>query len=157
VVIITNSTFTNNNAYVGGVIDSYGLVTITGSTLAGNKSVGNGAALENRIGAQMTVANSTLTQNASQGSGGAFRTLGTLTVMNCTITGNTAANNGGGISQNANYGAAALTNTIVAGNTATMGPDIYAPAGRPVTANNCLIGNTAGATITGSNNLTGVN
>lgn len=152
-VTITNSTFANNSAVTGGAIDSYGVAMISGSTFYGNRATTNGGALENRIGAAMTLVNNTIVNNTAQNQGGGIRTLDTLTVVNCTITGNTAVTgDGGGISRRTGYHAPVLENTIVAGNAAPLGPDISAAA---ITANYCFIGNPAGATITGGNNLNG--
>jgi hypothetical protein len=155
-VVISRSTLQNNSATLGGVIDSYGIVQINGSTLNGNSSLSNGGALENRVGAQLTVVDSTITGNTAANKGGGVRNLGTLQIVNSTISGNKATTlYGGGISQEPNNGSNDLRNTIVANNTAPTGPDVQSSAGRPITANYSFIGTTSGATISGANNLNG--
>ncbi|HJQ29033.1 MAG TPA: choice-of-anchor Q domain-containing protein, partial [Rubrobacter sp.] len=65
----------------------------------------------------------------------------TMTLINSTVTNNIAGQGGGGINNN---GTAILRNTIVAGNTATAGPDIF---GTILSQGNNLIRNTTNATI----------
>jgi hypothetical protein len=78
----------------------------------------------------------------------------TLTVVNSTISGNTG-NSGGGIYNHFNQ-IANIKNTIVANNTASTGPDLN---GTFNSQDYNLIGNTSGATFTGStaHNITNVN
>ena len=69
-------------------------------------------------------------------------------ITNCTITGNTAGEDGGGIFF-IDQCSGSLANTIVAGNTCSGSPDISGS----FTANYCLIQNTTGATLSGSDNI----
>ncbi len=84
----------------------------------------------------MTLTNSTISGNIATSTGGgifvenaegAFQTEGLVTVINTTVTGN-LANEGGGIYiQGGEYRAGTLRkcrNTIIAGNTASLGPDL---------------------------------
>jgi hypothetical protein len=81
----------------------------------------------------LTITNSTITGNtASAGfggtSGGGVDNDGPLTILNSTITGNTAstvfgAATGGGV--NNSYGTLTLARSLVSGNTAPTGPEIY--------------------------------
>ena len=76
----------------GGILNEDGLVTVTNSTISGNNAAGKGGGIANG----MTTA---------------------LTIVNSTIRGNIAGITGGGISHEGV--SATLTNTIVAGNSAT--------------------------------------
>jgi Dockerin type I domain len=155
VVSLIRCTVSGNTAGRNGggfYFASGGTLTITDSTLSANKAnavtsnLGGGALFLN--GTKATVLNSTLSGNSGTG-GGAIRQTAvsaTLTVQNSTIAFNSATT-GGGIVRVA--GTITLTSTIVAMNVASTGPDIA----NAVTANFCLIGNTAGAAITGSNNV----
>ena len=101
---ITNSTFTNNSANVGGAVGT-----------VGNSTTGPGV---------MVVNNSTFTGNEALGEGGAFWIAGdemTASITSSTITGNTAdsdadgSGNGGGVSSTSGA-ATTISNSIIAGN-----------------------------------------
>lgn len=156
-LIMTDSTVADNLAAYGGGIDNYSPVMATRCTISGNEAIINGGGLDNLGTGNMTLDNCTLFGNTANGSGGGMRNVGLLKLVNSTISGNTATTgNGGGLSEStAAVQPVTLQNTILASNTASTGPDIYAsPGPATVTANNCFIGTLAGATITGSNNLT---
>jgi len=126
IVNVTNCTFSGNTAFSGGAIRSGGTLTLTSCTLSGNSATNNGGAIQNA---------------------------GALTVTSCTFSGNSALSataTGGGI--NVRGGTLSLFNTIVAGNTASNGADIY---GLVSAGDYDLVQNPAGATLTGSHNITG--
>jgi uncharacterized protein (TIGR03437 family) len=145
---ISNSTFSANVAHGGGTAGGQGgaifnnsapsLLTVTGSTIAGN-----------------TV---TDPSNAGSGGGGAIYNLGTVVVGNSTISGNSQSGTfpsdfGGGIV--VPLGTCTLTNTILAGNTdsdASPNPD---GSGTFTDGGNNLIGISTG--ITGITNGTNGN
>jgi hypothetical protein len=117
-VTITMSTIAGNSGNGVGVYNPNGTVTISTSTISGNSGggVNNGGAL--------SVSNSTITGNLGSG---IYNGNGMLTVSNSTVAGNSATlTYGGGI-----YNAGTMTtrNTIIAGNTAPSGPDIYGNMG----------------------------
>ena len=123
---VTNCTFSGNTAFSGGAIRSGGTLTLTSCTLSGNSATNNGGAIQNA---------------------------GALTVTSCTFSGNSALSataTGGGI--NVRGGTLSLFNTIVAGNSAANGADIY---GLVSAGDYDLVQNPAGATLTGSHNITG--
>ncbi|MFC1715542.1 choice-of-anchor Q domain-containing protein [Candidatus Poribacteria bacterium] len=150
---LTNCTVSDNTASGsgGGIRNNY-RATLTNCTVSGNTASGDGGGIHNSD--TMTLTNCTVSGNTTSYSGGGIANSekdvpAVMTLINCTVSGNTAADYGGGISS---YGTLTLKNTIVANNTATTDdPDISGI----VTANYCLIGDTAGKTIPGDNNITG--
>jgi IPT/TIG domain len=158
---LTNDTVSNNGAignttnHFGGGIDNSGTLTISGSTVNGNSSFYHGGGIYNT--GTLTMANSTIAGNAAYTDGGGISiAAGTVTLTDCTIAGNLGWNNtsnlpqyGGGI--NVGSGTLYMDNVIVASNTTTgAGPDV---SGTIATANYCLIGTTAGHTITTGSNI----
>jgi hypothetical protein len=118
-------------------LDNYQFQQRYGSTLTFNPSM-------------VTVIDCTITGNSAENGGGIYNSAGsTFRATNCTISGN-SGDTGGGILNN---GIVALSNTIVAGNSATSGPDISGVA----TAYYSLIQNTSGWTPgdDSGNNITG--
>jgi hypothetical protein len=121
-VIINNSTLSGNAAAGAGAIENdAGILIISASSLSGNVSTGNGGGIDNDASAALMLNNSTLSGNSASGGGGGLENYqATATLNNSTLSGNTAGG-AGGIN---NYGTLALTNTIVAGNTAPILPDL---------------------------------
>ncbi|WP_082879982.1 DUF11 domain-containing protein [Methylomonas methanica] len=139
----------------GGVYNQFGNLTVLNSTFVGNTATRTGGGIANysdtslaNPGGNLTVVNSTFFGNSSV-FGGAIRNSGILaTITNSTIVGNSVQlpvcppgffcsleDNGGGIE---NLGTLNLHNSIVAGNTATVGDaDV---GGSPTTASYNLIG-----------------
>ncbi len=140
---VTNLTVSDNvsTGRGGGIYNDNGTVTATNSTLSGNTAgnSGGGGGIYNQ--GQFTLINSTLSGNNSLGSGGGIRNFGTITVTNCTLSGNTASNLGGGFDNGS--GTSNVRNTIIAGNSATTGPDI---SGAFTTNGHNLIGKSDGGT-----------
>jgi hypothetical protein len=139
---ITNSTLSGNTAdgdtNSGGAIYNDGTLTLDGSTLSDNSAFVGGGIL-NQHDVTATVTNSTLSGNRADppsgggiGGGIANASGATLTVTSSTIAGNVATpgningGTGGGI---ANFGTLAACNTILAGNSATNGPDLEGALG----------------------------
>jgi hypothetical protein len=126
VLTVMDSTIAgNSDAYqdaAGGGIFNYGTLTVINSTITGNTSKSYWASQQPPIGEVLS----------GYGGGIANELNGTLTVINSTITGNTMTvqtetgvtaepgSGGGGIS-----GVAKLENTIVSGNTASVGSNDY--------------------------------
>lgn len=132
----------------GGSINNGGTLTLTQCTLSGNVSQ-RGGAIYNDGTAALT--HCTLTGNHGDISGGAIRSAGALTLTRCTLSGNRAAANGGGAIYQADS-SLILADSIIAGNVATLGPDIRRdPFGSipPPTGVN-LIGNLTGSDLTAS-------
>lgn len=162
-VSITNSQITNNSAIDdGGGILNVGTgnviatMTITGSTISGNRSsfetgssfndggggIDNDGNLRNSgLGAVLTITNSTISANtSSSGSGGGLRAWdgATLTINNSNITNNTAgvASGGGGLavgSEDGNTPILSISNTTITGNSAGGAADDASVPGGNVT------------------------
>ena len=139
---VTNSMLSGNSADDGGGgIYNSGALTVANSTLSGNSADDGGGGIYNS--GALTVANSALSANSAvYGGGGGIHSSGTLTVTNSTLSVNSAMRydaGGGGICSSGSSSATTLNNTIVAGNLASSGPDIYHDSG----------------TLSGSHNLVG--
>lgn len=149
--------------FVAATSASVATVDTRNSTFSGNHSgtSGGGVFLSSSSGGATvaTFKNSTFSGNSVSASGGALAAVpASVAPVNvqfdhCTITNNTAAASGGGISSTS-PATITLASSIVSNNTGPAGPDIFGT----VTSNDYNhIGNTAGATITGTtaNNSTG--
>jgi CSLREA domain-containing protein len=118
---------TGNSAAAGGGIYNVGagsLLIITTSTISGNSnSRGGGGGILSE--GTLNIVNSTISGNSGNDGGGVHNFQGTATITDSTITGNTAISNGdGGGIFSIPAGALKLKNTIVAGNSAPIGPDL---------------------------------
>ncbi len=116
---------------MGGGIQNGGTLTITNSTLSGNKAVYAGG-IENS--GTLTITNSTLSGNSATGSfrffggGGILNWGGKLTITNSTLSGNSAGSQGGGISNFAPVNHITtlwISNSLVIGNNAPYGKEVY--------------------------------
>ncbi|HTK74016.1 MAG TPA: right-handed parallel beta-helix repeat-containing protein, partial [Gemmataceae bacterium] len=168
---VRNSTVSGNTANLdssiagGGIVAAFGTLLVENSTISGNiatnriggESDGGGVLVAGGIG-NWTIRNSTIAGNTagSRGGGIAVETgsgSSPLVIQNCTIAGNKAngifnGQGGGGIARLG--GPVSIASTIVANNNAgTTALDVLGS----ITANNSLIQNSAGATISGSNNI----
>ena len=139
VVSITDSTFSGNTANqsqgsgAGGGIYNIGDLTVVGSTFWGNLAGGDGDCDSGGGGiwnsGAASVSNTTFWGNAAvMFGGGAICNYGALDVTNSTIAANSAGTfrDGGGILNDCRQGCGTLVlnNTIVAGNTGFLSPDI---------------------------------
>lgn len=142
---ITDCAISGNSAdnYGGGIENvSYCTLLISSCEIIDNIA-GNGGGGINNDGGTATITNSIISGNIAKGSsslvgGGGIMCCGstkTLTVTNCTIAGNFSYNDGGGIYNY--YSKLLIYNSIVVGNIASNGNDLYKYNG----------------TITGHNNL----
>ncbi len=111
----------------GAIYLNNATLTVSNCTLSGNVTHGSGGGIHNEAGT-LTIVNSTLFGNSASNSfgptsgGGIANNSGTLTILNSTVSGNIAVPYGGGL---ASFGPLYLTNTIVAGNTASFESDIF--------------------------------
>jgi hypothetical protein len=127
-------TVTNGRAIVGnfgggGILNEYGILTVSNCTISGNVAFAGGGIYNYAWGnnATLTILNSTLSGNSSTstgfGAGAIFNYARegdtTVTVRNCTISGNTSGFGIGGIGNDAYWGTATLEvlNTTFSGNT----------------------------------------
>ncbi|MFZ1640435.1 MAG: Calx-beta domain-containing protein [Candidatus Contendobacter sp.] len=131
----------------GGAIHSQGTLTVSRSTLVGNRaedlshgSYANGGAIYNE-GGMLTVTDSTLSGNTSPfGSAGAIGNTGTATLRNSTVSDNTAWGGGGGIW---NWNTMDITGSTLSSNTASEGGGIENTGTLTVT-DSTLLGNSSG-------------
>jgi hypothetical protein len=151
-----NITGNSTNGVGGGIYYQYdeqisGLQNIIiNSTISGNSAT-NGGGVNNYFGAKLTIINSTISGNTATNEGGGFlsQSLGEVSLKNVTITNNTAGVGGGVALDNANgfQGTINLFNSIVAGNTASVGSELYnafANRGAIISSGNNLIGDAPG-------------
>ncbi|MCX7424360.1 MAG: right-handed parallel beta-helix repeat-containing protein [Planctomycetia bacterium] len=127
-VTVTDCTLSGNSAERAGGIDNYwGTLTVTNSVLSGNSASYNGGGIDN-FGGTLTVTNCMLSGNVATGDGGSGGGIcsydGTLAIASSTLSGN-SADKGGGIFTWGSFPTTTLNNTIVAGNGASIAPDIY--------------------------------
>ena len=150
-LVVEDSVFVGNGSYdTGGAVFSTGTLTMARSTAEDNWAGDNGGAIHTSGGAadlsactlsgnkcfegegagiyqgggQLTLDQCTITDNlADLGFGGGISSSGAIWVHSCTIADNAAFFEGGGMDL---YPSATVTlkNTIVAGNSAPVGPDI---------------------------------
>jgi hypothetical protein len=149
ILTITNSTVAYNSGDgtgCGGIINKDTL-TVTGSTFSGNVGAGNGGAIFN-TGA-LRVSDSTFSGNGTSngGGGGIYNFGGIVIVTSSTFSGNFAGTTGGGIAQRPGAGNTTIDDTIVAGNTAPVGPKAASPdfAGPVTSLGYNLIGDGTGS------------
>ena len=135
---VTNSTISGNKASYGGGIDNYGSLTVTNSALFGNKA-NYGGGIDNY--GSLTVTNSTLSGNTATFGGGIVNAAaGTFTVSNSTIS-NNSAKYGGGIRTDDTL---TVSSSTLSNNKATTGGGgIENNLGTLTITNSTLFGNTA--------------
>ncbi len=148
--LVGNSAFGNGGAlrFVNG-----GNSEIISSALISNKSGNGGAIYIDGGGSTLTVLNSTLSGNSAAFGGGITTVdfFSTLTVRNSTLTANTATNSGGGVRTFNGAPNIDIESTIVAGNTAIVGLDIF--SNTTLIVNRSAIGSADGFTLVGADNL----
>lgn len=136
----------------GGVLNSGGVVNLSGSTLTGNFAGSYGGGIETRPGAISNLANTTVSGNSANVDGGGIDNTGaTTTLLNVTVTGNTAdadANNTGQAGGVGNFGGSTtMRSTLIAANADRGGqsPDCFNSAGATLASRGqTLIANTTG-------------
>ncbi|NOT62858.1 MAG: hypothetical protein HOP19_21830, partial [Acidobacteria bacterium] len=151
---VTDSTISGNSANSGGGIsNTSGTLTVTNSTISNNSAPNGGSGIFNS--STLNVTNATISNNSTTtGSGGGIFNSGTSNVTNATISNNSAPTGSGGGIFNGGGGTVNARNSIIAGNTALVGPDLTVTL---TSQGYNLIGNTSGATISGgSNDITGM-
>jgi predicted outer membrane repeat protein len=148
---VSSCTLSSNSSNTGGGIYSQGTLTVSNCTLFGNTANEGGGGLLNTYGGALTVSNCTLSSNTADYQGGGIYNGGAAVLTNLTVANNYAGALGGGIYFYAfSTGVAlTLTNTIVAGNTAPTGPDMYQYFGGTENVSYSLIGDGTASGISG--------
>jgi len=116
---ITGGSATGYFVSGGGIFNS-GDLTLAGCTLSGNSADYGGGIFNS---GELTLTDCTISGNSARSSGGGVYNYGTATLTGCTVSGNSAYLYGGGVDFSS--GALAIGDTILAGNTASFGPDLY--------------------------------
>ena len=141
-VHLDHLTITNG---IGG-INNEGTLTVSDSTVSGNSASGGpGGGINNEANATLAVSGSTVRDNTSLGAGGAINSNGSFTVENSDLSGN-SADNCGAIDSTGTAITAAVTHTVVHGNTARVadGGGICNSAGSTMTiSGSTVFGNTS--------------
>jgi hypothetical protein len=117
----------------GGVYSYYGTVTITNSTISGNRGL-YGGGVHNSGGVLTIDGGSTITGNRAGGGGGVNSYNGTLTITNSTISNNTATRviggygSGGGVFSHADLDSfpTSIVDSTVTGNRSRYGGGVFA-------------------------------
>ncbi|MEI7852918.1 MAG: hypothetical protein WCJ06_04370, partial [Planctomycetota bacterium] len=124
-------------------IDSDGDLSISGVTVSGAQTSGNGGAFNNS--GTLKVSNSTISGNtAGDNGGGIYNEMGgTLKVSMSIISGNKADDSGGGIY---NSGTLTVNDSTLSGNTAKFGGGIYNDTGGTLTVSNSTFSKNLAAT-----------
>jgi hypothetical protein len=112
-VNVTGVTLRNGYTGYGGGIFSDGTLTVSHSTISGNRAGGSGGGIFSR--GPLTVSHSTISGNQAGGSGGGIDSNSPLTVSHSTISGNRAFLLGGGIHSN---GPLTVSHSTISGNRA---------------------------------------
>ena len=139
---VTNSTITENVAFLGGAggIMNYGATTLINTVVSDNTSYTQSGGGILNLGT-LDITNSTLSGNHGAYNGGAiFNAQGVVTLINSTVSDNAAGYAGGGIFNN--IGGVTLTNTTVVGNEADHGGGIFNRGGASTPATLTLTNST---------------
>jgi hypothetical protein len=160
-----NSTIIGNSALEGGGIFNWfkGNLTLTNSTVMNNAAQERGGGIRSqarpRGGVRVTLTNSTVSGNSAAFGAGIFsaddgEASASVSLVNSTVAFNAASQGAGGIAQSGIEDAfLALTNSLVARNSAPAAPDIAGPDNEVerISASFSLIGDGSGTGITNDN------
>jgi hypothetical protein len=108
----------------GGIFEELGTLTITDSTITGNTATNaDGGGIANQ-GGTVTITHSTISANSAKQYGGGVANRGTLTIVDSVLKGNTATI-GGGISNDSGGYHLSMSRTTIDGNHAATGGGIF--------------------------------
>ncbi len=140
---LTDSTITGNRANRGGggVSNYHSTATLSHSTITGTSAIyGGGGGVDNDFYSTVTLSHSTITGNSAYGGGGGVSNFldSTVTLSDSTITGNSATyGDGGGVHNH--YGTVALSHSTITGNRASDGGGVFNYAYGTVTLSHSTI------------------
>ena len=142
-VAIFNLSFINSNTGQSkvGFIENEGTLTLTNSTVSGNRSSFLGGGIYNN-GGNLTLVNSTVSRNSAQYGGGIYNEeMSDLTLIHSTISENVASDVGGGIYDYVSRDhQSLLISCTISGNTAAHdGGGILVEGSHPAEARKCRI------------------
>jgi hypothetical protein len=141
---------------LGGAILNLGTLSLTRCTLHGNSTAGSGGAIGNS--ATLTLRQCTVGGNSAEVGGGGLYNRGSAHLIHCTVADNQGGEGGGGLYND--EGSLTLENSLVAGNSAPFGTDIYTVIPGTLTRVGANIVQTAvggAGTVTGGGTLTVAN
>ena len=139
VLTLTNVMFSGNTAAQsgGGLANFTGLVALTNVTIDENTAHSDGGGLFNDEDGVALLTNVTLSNNDASGDGGGLYHAGeSLIVANSTLSGNSADDSGGGL---LNKTTALLIGVTLNGNSATRGGGLYNDVASTATLNNVTV------------------
>lgn len=116
----------NSARHGGGLFVAEANVSIISSVFNYNTATEHGGALfaPNQSGV-ISITGSLLTANSAAENGGAISTAGPLTIIDSIITANSAGDIGGGLMVDQVYGSTAVSNSCIAGNTASSYSGVF--------------------------------
>ncbi|MCA9071964.1 MAG: hypothetical protein KDA84_23715, partial [Planctomycetaceae bacterium] len=118
ILVVTDCTITQNSAGAGGGIAcSFGMLTMTNSTVSQNRSLQSGGGL-NFYAGDHTITNSTISQNTASSGGAIFNSFGRISVVNSNIFQNSAFSEAGAIYHIGDIGVLSISNSTLSQNTA---------------------------------------
>ncbi len=136
----------------GGILNSAGVLTVSGSTVANNAADSYGGGIETRQGASTNIVNATVSGNQALFDGGGVDTSGgTTTLLNVTVTGNIAdLGQAGGVGHYG--GTTTMRSTLIASNIDKGGqaPNCFSSGGTLASLGQTLIGSAVGCNYTAS-------
>ncbi len=141
---VSNCSLIGNSATNGGGLWSYSSsYALSGCTLTSNSATAYGGAIYNRSSSP-TLSNCLLAANTAPGvAGGAvYNSSSSPAMTNCTFSGN-SSNKGGAIA-NFNGSDPSIKNSILWGNTATSGNELYNSSSAPTISYSCIEGGSPG-------------
>lgn len=140
-LVIRNSTVSNNfSPSYGGGLSSNGVLEIEACTFSGNEASSRGGAIRS-FGGSLTAVNTTFEANIAGTQGGGISTNSDIDLNFCTLVNNSAINEGGGVRTSpANT---VIENTLIAQNSAILGPDVRNNGGTVLSQGYNLVGDTS--------------
>ncbi|MFI0845498.1 choice-of-anchor Q domain-containing protein [Mesorhizobium sp. IMUNJ 23232] len=124
---VVDSTISDSHAASngGGIGVVSGTLAVVNSTISGNTAQSAGGGVYVASGGQASFVNATIVDNSAKNGGGivALDPVNELTIQSSTITGNSAVTGGGGLYFSNSL--VAISNSVIAGNTATTDADVY--------------------------------
>jgi predicted outer membrane repeat protein len=117
-----NQAWDSGNQSDGSGILNYGTLALSGCTVSGNVTIGNGGGIANELGGTMTASGCKVSSNSADNGGGIYND-GTMTLSGSSVTKNGAVY-GGGIF-NEESGNLTIHSSTVTGNNATYGDNLW--------------------------------
>ncbi len=145
-VAIFDLSFKNSITVQTGFIENEGTLTLTNSTVSGNRSKLLGGGIYNKATGDLTVVDSTISRNSARYGGGIYNdTMSKLTLKHSIISDNTAQDGGGIYDYESRDHQSIIISCTISGNTARQdGGGIYVDGGHPVeTRSSRITGNHA--------------